>query len=164
MKSILFVCMGNICRSPVVEAVARAQFARAGMSIRIESAGLENYHVGQPADRRAIASAGAHGYDLSAHRARRIDATMLGAFEHVLVMDRHNLRELRDIGMPQLQHVQLFLPFAGVDGASEVPDPYYGGASDFERVIELAEAGVRGLISRAAMAHNAGMQTGSKIA
>jgi len=153
--------MGNICRSPVVEAVARAQFARAGVAIQVASAGLESYHVGQPADRRAIASAGAHGYDLSAHRARRIDAAMFAAFEHVLVMDRLNLRELRDVGLAQMQRAQLFLPFAGVDGASEVPDPYYGGASDFERVIELAEAGVRGLISRAAMAHNDGMPSGS---
>ena len=159
MKSILFICMGNICRSPVVEAIARAQFARAGLAIEVASAGIESYHIGNSADRRAIASAAAHGYDVKPHRARQVDAAMLAGFDHALVMDKVNLRELGAMGLGEhLQRVALFLPFAGIDEPVEVPDPYYGGAADFERVIELAEAGVRGLISRLALAHNGGMR------
>ena len=162
MKSILFVCMGNICRSPVVETIARAQFARAGLTIQVASAGIESYHIGNSADRRAIASAAAHGYDVTPHRARQVDAAMLARFDHALVMDKVNLRELGAMGLGEHpQRVALFLPFAGVNAPVEVPDPYYGGAADFERVIELAEAGVRGLISRLGMAHNGGMHTGS---
>ena len=104
MKSILFVCMGNICRSPVVEAIARAQFARAGLAIEVASAGIESYHIGNSADRRAIASAGAHGYDVTPHRARQIDAGMLARFDHALAMDKFNLRELGSMGLGE--HLQ----------------------------------------------------------
>jgi len=162
MKSILFVCMGNICRSPVVEGIARAQLARAGLDIEVASAGIESYHVGRPADRRAIASAHAHGYDITSHRARQVDAAMLRRFDCVLAMDRLNMRELAGVaGAAQARGFELFLPFAGIDTPPEVPDPYYGGSADFERVIELAEAGVNGLIRRCALAHNAGMQPGA---
>lgn len=161
MKSILFVCMGNICRSPVVEGIARAQFARAGLAIEVASAGIESHHVGRPADRRAIASALAHGYDIAAHRARQVDAAMLRCFERVLAMDELNMRELAALSGDKPPGFELFLPFAGIQGQAEVPDPYYGAAADFERVIELAEAGVRGLIRQCALAHNGGMPTGS---
>ena len=162
MKNILFICMGNICRSPVVEAVARAEFARAGLAVQVASAGIESYHVGHGADRRAIASAHAHGYDVSAHRARQVDAAMLDEFDAVLAMDDLNMRELDAIARREhVPRLALFLPFAGVDTLREVPDPYYGGARDFERVIKLARAGVDGLIRRIAMAHNAGVPTGT---
>jgi protein-tyrosine phosphatase len=162
MNRILFVCMGNICRSPVVEAVARAEFARAGLKVVVASAGIESYHIGHAADRRAIDSAHAHGYDVSTHRAQQVDAAMLDAFDAVLAMDNLNMRELGAIARSeQASRLALFLPFAGVDAPREVPDPYYGGARDFERVIELAKAGVDGLIRRCALAHNAGVPTGT---
>ena len=155
MKSILFVCMGNICRSPVVEAVARTEFARVGLDVRVASAGTQDYHVGQQADRRAIASAAAHGYDVSSHRAAQVDAATLHEFDAVLVMDRVNLRDIAPFcrGI-QCVNPALFLPFAGLSAPEEVPDPYYGGDRDFERVIELAREGVQALIARGGMPHN----------
>jgi protein-tyrosine phosphatase len=158
--AILFVCMGNICRSPVVEAIARAEFARAGLDVEVASAGTESYHIGHCADARSIASARAHGYDVAPHRARQVGAAMLARYDAVLAMDRVNLRDLAQHCPPGLMsRAGLFLPFAGIDAPQEVPDPYYGDASDFERVIELAKAGVRGLITRGTLAHNAGMPT-----
>jgi protein-tyrosine phosphatase len=152
---LLFVCMGNICRSPVIEAVVRSEFARAGLAVEVASAATENYHIGRQADARAIDSATAHGYDLSTHRARQIADTDFAAFDAVLAMDHTNLRALgarcpRD----HASRLALFLPFAGLDAPAEVPDPYYGGAEDFERVIQLARSGARGLLARYAMAHN----------
>jgi len=141
--AILFVCMGNICRSPTVEAVARAEFARSGFDARVASAGTEDYHVGEPADRRAIAFAQAHGYELDAHRARQVRADDFDAFDLVLAMDQRNLRDLqrfrtaRDRTAPAL-----FL------GDAEVPDPYYGGDADFLRVIDLAREGVAAIVRR----------------
>lgn len=146
---ILFFCMGNICRSPVVEAVARARFAAAGLRVDVASAGTEDYHVGQRADARAIASARSAGYDLSRHRARQLQADDFASWDWLLAMDRVNLRAARrDCPAPFSDRMALFLERAGMDGATEVPDPYYGGPADFRRVIELAEAGADGLIAR----------------
>jgi low molecular weight protein-tyrosine phosphatase len=159
---LLFVCMGNICRSPVVEAVVRSEFARAGLVADLASAATESYHAGGQADPRSIASARLHGYDLSAHRARQIDDTDFAAFDAVLVMDNTNLRTLRARCPHELaSRLGLFLPFAGLDTPVEVPDPYYGGAEDFERVIQLARRGARGLLARYAMAHNMPRMQGS---
>jgi protein-tyrosine phosphatase len=155
MKSILFVCMGNICRSPVAAEITRTEFARAGVRIDIASAATESYHVGCVADARAIASAKAHGYDLTGHRARQIADADFAAFDAVLAMDRTNLRTLvARCPREYASRLALFLPFAGLDRSAEVPDPYYGDAEDFERVIELARDGARGLLARRAMAHN----------
>ena len=93
--NLLFVCMGNICRSPVVEAVVRNEFARAGLVVDVASAATESYHIGAQADARSIASARAHGYDLSAHRARQIANADFAAFDAILAMDGTNLRALR---------------------------------------------------------------------
>ncbi|MBS0569646.1 MAG: low molecular weight phosphotyrosine protein phosphatase [Proteobacteria bacterium] len=152
--------MGNICRSPVAEAIARAEFSRAGIIADIASAGTERFHVGDPADPRSVASARRHGYDLGRHRAQLATPVLLRGFDTVLAMDHGNLDELARTcpGNP----AQLFLPFAGISSPREVPDPYHGGADDFERVVELVRAGVERMIERLAMAHNAGMQaTGS---
>jgi low molecular weight protein-tyrosine phosphatase len=147
--------MGNICRSPVVEVVARTEFARAGIVIKVASAGTESYHVGDKADPRSVSSAKANGYDLSAHRARQVASEDFTTFDAILAMDRVNLAALA-LRTPRehTSQVALFLPFAGLDAPAEVPDPYYGGAQDFERVIELAYAGVHGLISQFGIAHN----------
>ncbi len=141
--AILFVCMGNICRSPTVEAVARAEFARTGLDAVVASAGTEDYHVGQGADRRAIAFAKAHGYELSAHRARQVRRTDFDTYDLVLAMDRRNLEDLaRFVPERAARGPLLFL------GDEEVPDPYYGGDADFLRVIELARTGVAALAAR----------------
>jgi protein-tyrosine phosphatase len=146
---ILVFCMGNICRSPVIEAVARKQFIATGLKLEIASAGTENYHVGDRADPRAIASARAAGYDLSSHRARQLDAADFSRFDWLLAMDRANLRAAqRTCPRDGAGKLDLFLRFAGLADAGEVPDPYYGGAADFQRVVELAEAGAQGLIAR----------------
>ena len=143
MTRILFVCMGNICRSPMVESVARVEFARAGIAAQVESAGTENYHAGERADPRAIAIAQAHGYPLCAHRARQLKGADFLAFEHVLAMDRVNLRAMQLL-RPRQGGVEpvLFL------GNAEVADPYCGAEADFERVVALALEGVNRLIER----------------
>lgn len=141
--AILFVCMGNICRSPTVEAVARAEFARDGIDAFVASAGTEDYHVGQGADRRTIAFAETHGYALAAHRARQVRSGDFEEFDLVLAMDRRNLRDLQRFRPPRGRATPaLFL------GDAEVPDPYYGGDADFLRVIELARSGVAALAAR----------------
>lgn len=138
---ILFVCLGNICRSPTIEAIARTEFARAGLSVEVDSAGTANYHIGRGADPRSISFAAAHGYDLSAHRARQIQPEDFTRFDHVLGMDRANLINMREIAPPGTAP-QLFLADA------EVPDPYYGGDEGFEEVIALARAGLVPWIER----------------
>ncbi len=141
--AILFVCMGNICRSPTVEAIARTEFAHSGFDARVASAGTEDYHVGEGADRRAIAFAEAHGYALEAHRARQVRAGDFDAFDLVLAMDQRNLRDLQRFRTARDRTVpMLFL------GDAEVPDPYYGGDADFLRVIELAREGVAAILER----------------
>ncbi|MEO5560425.1 MAG: low molecular weight protein-tyrosine-phosphatase [Dokdonella sp.] len=148
MTRILFICMGNICRSPIVETVARVEFARAGIAAHIESAGTENYHVGQSADRRAIRVAEAHGYPLAAHRARQVRDEDFESFDHLLAMDHVNLRALEHDRSGHTRIApKLFLAEAGL-GDVHVPDPYYGTDADFERVVALARSGVTALIAR----------------
>jgi protein-tyrosine phosphatase len=133
--------MGNICRSPTVEAVARAEFARAGLVLEVDSAGTEDYHAGAPPDPRSIRIGAAQGYDLSGLRARQVVADDFERFDAVLAMDRANLRALQRMRRAGVEPA-LFL------GDAELPDPYYGTTADFERVIELARAGIDALIKR----------------
>ena len=146
--SILFVCMGNICRSPTAEGVFRHFVAEAGLDkvIQVESAGTHAYHVGEPPDRRAKAAAERRGFSLDKIRARRVHGTDFERFDYLLAMDRDNLSLLRELGAPEHHDkIRLFLEFA--EGhESEVPDPYYGGAAGFERVLDLVEAASRGLL------------------
>jgi protein-tyrosine phosphatase len=149
VKSILFVCLGNICRSPVVAAIARHEFAHSGLDIAVDSAGTAGYHIGGSADSRSIASAASAGYDASAHRARQIALSDFERFDAILAMDHSNLHMLKSRCPPNLAHkVDLFLRFAGVDGDDEVPDPYYGSDRDFRRVVELAQLGIKNLLLR----------------
>jgi len=153
MKNLLFVCAGNICRSPVVEFVVRSEFAAAGLDVAVASAGTGPWHVGKPADARTLASAAAHGYDLSAHRARRVQPEDFANCDLLLAMDRENLQTLQAwCPREYAARVALFLPFAGIATPPEVPDPYYGGRADFERVIALARAGADGLVRKLAAA------------
>ncbi|MGB0134187.1 low molecular weight protein-tyrosine-phosphatase [Dokdonella sp.] len=146
---ILFVCMGNICRSPTVEAVARVEFARAGLDIEVESAGTESYHIGNRADARAIAMAEANGYPLADHRARQVCVEDFSRFDHLLVMDRVNLRAvLARAPEGSNDRVAMFLPFVGISEPVELPDPYYGTTKDFQRALDLARDGIMAHVGR----------------
>ena len=145
---ILMVCTGNICRSPTAEGVLRAALERAGLEGRceVDSAGTHDYHVGDPPDRRAVAHARRRGYDLSSLRARQVADADFEAFDLILAMDAGHLAQLAARCPEGQRHkLRMFLEFAGVRGA-DVPDPYYGGADGFERVLDMAEAAAQGLL------------------
>lgn len=149
VSSILFVCMGNICRSPTAEAVLRELAARRGLAHRVEadSAGTHGAHVGEPPDARAQAHGARRGYDLGALRARRVQTDDFERFELVLAMDRDNLAHLRSICPPDgATRLHLLMAFAHRHAVDEVPDPYYGPADGFERVLDLVEDACEGLL------------------
>lgn len=146
---VLFVCTGNICRSPTAEGVFRAVVARAGLADRItvDSAGTHGYHIGEPPDPRAIAHARRRGYDLSSLRARRVKAEDFQTFDLILACDRGHhglLRRLAD----KAEHgrIAMFLDYAPELGFDEIPDPYYGTGADFEHVLDIVERASEGLI------------------
>lgn len=120
-----------------------------GLALEIDSAGTANYHVGEPPDRRTVAAARRRGYDLAGLRARQVQPADFSHFEHVLAMDRANLTELEKLRpRDSTAQVSLFLEFVPDADYREVPDPYYGGTEDFERVLDLCEAAARGLLTR----------------
>ena len=143
----LFVCLGNICRSPTAEAVARAIAGAEGVAAEFDSAGTGDWHIGHPPYPPAIRAGAARGYDLSPLRARQVTAADFAAFDHILAMDRANLaslNRLRPAGEGPVPRLMLdHAPGAGID---EVPDPYFTG--DFETVLDLIEAAARGLIAQ----------------
>ena len=146
--SVLFVCMGNICRSPTAEGVFRHHAERTGMHERlvIDSAGTHAYHVGEPADRRARAAAERRGISLEGIYARRVSSADFERFDYIIAMDEDNLARLHEEAPDEYHHkIRLFLEFAAVE-ETEVPDPYYGGAAGFERVLDLVEDASRGLL------------------
>ena len=146
--SVLFVCMGNICRSPTAEGVFRHFVKEAGLAdrIRIDSAGTHAYHIDEPADRRASAAAERRGYSLDDIRARRVQAEDFESFDYIVAMDRLNHVTL--INQADAEHhdkIRLFLDFAP-GPEDDVPDPYFGGATGFEQVLDLVEEASRGLL------------------
>ena len=146
--SVLFVCMGNICRSPTAEGVFRHVVAEAGRSdeFEIDSAGTHAYHVGEQPDRRSMAAAARRGISLDGIRARRVAVEDYDRFDHIIAMDEDNLARLQD-GAPEGSRAQIRLFLEFTDSVeNEVPDPYYGGAAGFERVLDLVEAASRGLL------------------
>jgi protein-tyrosine phosphatase len=146
---ILFVCLGNICRSPTAEIVFRAVAQRDApdLVLEIDSAGTAAYHVGELPDQRTRQAAARRGYDMSALRARTVEAEDFEHFDLILAMDHENLRALQRRAPAQArERLRLFLEFAPDAGVSEVPDPYYGGPNGFEDVLDLIEAASRGLI------------------
>jgi protein-tyrosine phosphatase len=146
--SILFVCMGNICRSPTAEGVFRHVVNEAGLAHRfeIDSVGTHAYHVGDPPDRRAIAAAERRGMSLDGIFARPVADEDFERFDHIIAMDEDNQERLRDKSPPEHQSkIQLFLSFSDND-ETEVPDPYYGGTAGFERVLDLVERASRDLL------------------
>ncbi|MFD1892610.1 low molecular weight phosphotyrosine protein phosphatase [Ottowia beijingensis] len=152
------VCMGNICRSPTAHGVLTQRVADAGLGDRIvvDSAGTHDYHVGRPPDERAQQHAARRGYDLSAQRARQLKAQDFDDFDLVLVMDDANQHAARALCPPGQRHkLRRLTDFCTRHRASEVPDPYYGGAAGFEAVLDLVEDACDGVL--AAMApHGAG--------
>ena len=143
--------MGNICRSPTAEGVFTQAVEHAGLNhkIEIDSAGTHAYHVGEPPDGRATEAASQRGIDLSTQRARRVHSSDFEKFDIVLAMDDSNLTDLQAICPAEHQNkLHLFMDFANDASQREVPDPYYGGAHGFERVLDMVEAASKGLLSK----------------
>lgn len=148
---VLFVCTGNICRSPTAEGVARGLAAQQGVAhlFEFDSAGTHGYHVGEPPDPRTIAAAARRGYELASLRARRVTEFDFLRFDHLLAMDRGHLAFLqRACPPPQRHKLGLFLDFSERFDDDEVPDPYYGGTQGFEHVLDLVEDAATQLIRR----------------
>ena len=146
---VLFVCTGNICRSPMAEGVFRRHVADAGLEdrIAIDSAGTHDYHVGDAPDPRAQKIAAQRGYDITKLRGRQVIRRDLVEFDYVLVMDAANLRYLTRLCPPEHQHkVKLLMEFARGATAREVADPYDGGDREFEQALELMESASAGLL------------------
>mgnify|MGYP001827497730 CR=1 FL=1 len=147
---VLFVCMGNICRSPTAQGIFRKLLEWQGLQVLVEtdSAGTHAYHVGEPPDHRAQETAMRRGIDLGDLRARRVEKGDFERFDYVLAMDRDNYDILRSICPPDhAGKLTLFMDFAPHLETREVPDPYYGGARGFEQVFDMAEAAAEGLLS-----------------
>ena len=150
---ILFVCTGNICRSPTAEGVARGMASRLGVDkgFHFDSAGTHGYHVGEPPDSRSQRVARERGYDLSDLRARRVTEFDFVHFDLLLAMGADHLDSLRRACPREHAHkLRLFLDY-GRDGGGEVPDPYYGGMDGFERVLDLVEDAAAGLLRELAL-------------
>jgi protein-tyrosine phosphatase len=146
---ILFVCMGNICRSPTAEGVFRrhVELYAPDLHVVVDSAGTHAFHSGEPPDPRACRAAESRGIDLSRSRARRVADEDFTRFDLIVAMDKLNLTTLREQCVPDLHdRIRLLLEFTDRVGDLDVPDPYYGGAAGFERVLDLVEEGSRGLL------------------
>jgi len=142
-RRVLLVCMGNICRSPTAEAVLRTKARQAKLAIEFDSAGTENYHIGDPPDPRSIRHAKMRGYDLSGLRARQVHADDFQSFDLILAADELNLHELRRRCPPERRaRLRLFLDDVAL------PDPYYGESDGFEKVLDLVEKQAVLLMSR----------------
>jgi protein-tyrosine phosphatase len=155
--SVLFVCLGNICRSPTAHGVFEQQVMAAGRtaSITVDSAGTGSWHVGEPPDARASAVAMERGYDLSALRARQARSDDFEAFDYILAMDSDNLAGLQKLELSGFQgHLGLFLDFHPDSTLEEVPDPYYGGDEGFERVVDMIEIAGQGLLAHIVGKHH----------
>ncbi|MEJ0100535.1 MAG: low molecular weight protein-tyrosine-phosphatase [Pseudomonadota bacterium] len=146
--NILFVCLGNICRSPTVEGVARVLAARhvPQLDLQFDSAGTAGYHIGDPPDPRSQEAARARGYDISMLRARQLVAQDFSRFDLLLAMDEDNLTDMRAIApRGYAERARLFLSYLPEKGPRAVPDPYYGGPAGFQTVLDLAEHGSQAL-------------------
>lgn len=148
MVRVLFVCMGNICRSPIAQGVLENVLRREGLQdeVSVDSAGTGAWHVGSPPDERAQRSASLRGLDLSAQRARRISPEDCDAFDYILTMDEDNYRAVASLCRGSAV-VRPFLDFAHDSPEREVPDPYYGGPEGFDHVLDLVEEASEGLLA-----------------
>jgi len=154
--SVLFCCMGNICRSPTAEAVFRVKVEEAGLAqhILVDSVGTHDYHIGDPPDQRTQRAAKQRGYDMSMLRGRQVEVADFSRFDYVLAMDNANMAILYRL-CPQAQRdrLGLFLQYAKNHKEREVPDPYYGGVDGFERVLDMVEDGAEGLLAHLRKQH-----------
>ena len=150
---VCFVCMGNICRSPMAEVVFRHLVAEAGLADRVDiaSAGTGGWHAGDPADRRALAALRARGYDGAAHRAQQFERDWFGRYDLVVALDRDNERHLRALAADipgGTGKIRLLRSYGGEPvGDLDVPDPYYGGADGFDHVLDLVEQACAALLA-----------------
>ena len=150
MTKVLFVCLGNICRSPTADGIFRQLVAREKLEqkIIVDSAGTGDWHIGKAPDSRTVAAARQRGYDLSILRARQVNAQDFTEFDYVLAMDKSNLRDLQRIKPSTYTgHLGLFLEFGARGDYREVPDPYYGGHDGFQLVLDLVEDAAQGLLN-----------------
>ena len=148
--SVLFVCLGNICRSPTADVVFRQYVREAGLEekIRIDSAGTGDWHIGRAPDPRTQEAAARRGYDMSSLRARQVTPADFYAFDVVLAMDNANLADLEAMRPSDASGILArFLDYATDSAEREVPDPYYGGNDGFDQVLDLVEDGARGLLA-----------------
>ena len=146
-KKILFVCMGNICRSPTAQGVAEKLADERGLAHRLvlDSAGTHAYHVGEPPDSRAIKAARRRGIDISRQRARRLSSEDFEQFDYIVVMDQRNFEEASAmVASDSRARLKKMMDFASVDITPDVPDPYYGGGHGFEQVLDLLENAMGG--------------------
>lgn len=148
MVEVLFVCMGNICRSPTAEGVFKHLIAEAGVAdkIKTDSAGTHAYHIGSPPDHRAQGAAEKRGIDLSMLRGRKVEPEDFEKFDYVLAMDDSNYSDLQQVAGGSADNLFMFLKFAENFSETEVPDPYYGGDQGFEHVLDLIEDASQGLL------------------
>jgi len=148
--SVMFVCLGNICRSPMAEGVFRQVVDDAGLShrFRIASSGTGSWHVGRPPDIRAQQALGLRGIDISAQRARQVARDDFKTFDLVLAMDRANYNRLHSLAPDIYEpNIRLFMKYAPEMGICEIPDPFFGGAEGFDYVLNLIEVASRGLLA-----------------
>lgn len=150
VKSILFVCLGNICRSPAADGVMRKKAEEAGLDLRIDSAGIGAWHVGQLPDPRMRQCGRKRGYDLS-HRARQVSAADFGDFDIIMGMDAQNMADLRRLAPSDEAKgkIRLMADFLmGHKGQKSIPDPYYGDEADFDFALDLVEDAADGIIEQ----------------
>lgn len=155
MIKILFVCMGNICRSPTADGVFRHRLAAEGLDDRVsvDSAGTHGWHVGNPPDPRSVSAARSRGIDISDVRSRKVRPADFTEFDYVLAMDQDNLDDMGHSAAQGTARVRLFLEFAPHLDETDVPDPYYGGDHGFDHVLDLVEAASDGLIAHLRVTH-----------
>ena len=148
--SVLFVCMGNICRSPTAEGVFRHIVNEKNLQdiIKIDSAGTHAYHIGESPDARSQATAKSRGVDISAQKARKVKATDFERYDYVIAMDHSNYENLKSLStVEQQRKIHLFMDFTSAWDNTEVPDPYYGGADGFNNVFDMVQSASEGLLN-----------------